>query len=204
MKSASTGIMVGPLRLEAQPSARGAEDGVNASSGFDSPPPRDYLDPTMAKTEDNPNYKVIAENRRARFDYFLQNELEVGIMLMGSEVKALRLGKGTNIADSYASVEGGELWLINGYIAPYEAGRTFGHEERRRRKLLAGRRDIARMWQAISREGMTLVPLVMYFNHRGLAKLKIAIGKGKKTQDKRETQAKRDWGRQKARLLRHG
>lgn len=158
----------------------------------------------MAKTDDSPNYKVIAENRRARFDYFLDNDLEVGIVLTGSEVKSLRQGKGTNIADSYASVEGGELWLINGYIAPYEPGRTFGHEERRRRKLLARQRDIARMWQATSRQGMTLVPLVLYFNHRGIAKMKIAVGKGKKTQDKRETQAKRDWSRQKARLLRHG
>jgi SsrA-binding protein len=177
---------------------------VNRPCGFDTPVRRDYLGPIMAKTEDSPNYKVIAENRRARFDYFIENDLEVGIVLTGTEVKSLRQGKGTNIADSYASVEGGELWLINGYIAPYEAGRTFGHEERRRRKLLASRRDIARFWQATSREGMTLVPLVLYFNHRGIAKLKIAVGKGKKTQDKRETQAKRDWSRQKARLLRHG
>jgi SsrA-binding protein len=157
----------------------------------------------MAKSEDK-NYKVIAENRRARYDYAIESDLEVGIMLTGSEVKSLRLGKGTNIADSYASVEGGELWLINGYIAPYEQARTFGHEERRRRKLLAGKRDIARMWQATAREGMTLVPLVLYFNHKGLAKMKIATAKGKKTQDKRATEAKRDWARQKQRLLRHG
>ena len=156
----------------------------------------------MAKDSDT-NYRVIAENRRARYDYAIESDLECGIMLSGSEVKSLRLGKGTNIADSYASVEDGELWLINGYIAPYTQA-MFPHEERRRRKLLASKRDIARMWQAQSREGMALVPLVLYFNHRGIAKLKIAIGKGKKQQDKRATEAKRDWARQKQRLLRHG
>jgi len=157
----------------------------------------------MAESKDT-NYKVIAENRRARYDYFIESDLECGIMLTGSEVKSLRLGKGTNIADSYASVERGELWLINGYIAPYDAGRTFGHEERRRRKLLVSRKELVRLWNATAREGMTLVPLVLYFNHKGLAKLKIAVGKGKKNEDKRATQAKRDWNRQKARLLRHG
>ena len=157
----------------------------------------------MAKTEADKNYKVIAENRRARYDYAIESDLEVGIVLTGSEVKALRLGKGSNIADSYANVEGGELWLINGYIAPYPQA-MFPHEERRRRKLLASKREIARLWQAVGREGMTLVPLVLYFNHRGMAKMKIAVAKGKKTQDKRATEAKRDWGRQKQRLLRHG
>lgn len=161
-----------------------------------------YPGAIMARDEEK-NYKVIAENRRARYDYAIESDLECGIMLTGSEVKALRQGKGSNIADSYASVEGGELWLINGYIAPYQQA-MFPHEERRRRKLLASKRDIARMHQAISREGMTLVPLVLYFNHRGMAKIKIAIAKGKKTQDKRAAEAKRDWDRQKARLLRHG
>ena len=154
----------------------------------------------MAKDDDK-NYKVIAENRRARYDYAIESDLECGIMLTGSEVKSLRMGKGSNIADSYASVEGGELWLINGYIAPYPQA-MFPHEERRRRKLLASRRDIARMHQATAREGMTLVPLVLYFNHRGMAKIKIAVGKGKQKQDKRATEAKRDWDRQKARLMR--
>jgi SsrA-binding protein len=161
-----------------------------------------YLGPIMAKDDDS-NYKVIAENRRARYDYAIESDLECGIVLTGSEVKSLRQGKGSNIADSYASVEGGELWLINGYIAPYGQA-MFPHEERRRRKLLASKRDIARMWQATGREGMTLVPLVLYFNHRGMAKLKLAIAKGKKTQDKRATEARRDWNRQKQRLLRHG
>ncbi|MCR8724876.1 SsrA-binding protein SmpB [Frigidibacter sp. ROC022] len=154
----------------------------------------------MAKTPVDKNYKVIAENRRARYDYTIESDLECGIVLTGSEVKSLRQGKGSNIADSYASVEGGELWLINGYIAPYQQA-MFPHEERRRRKLLASKRDIARMQQAIAREGMTLVPLVLYFNHRGMAKIKIAIGKGKKNQDKRASEAKRDWNRQKQRLL---
>ena len=162
-----------------------------------------YL-PPMAKQPDNPNYKVIAENRKARFNYAIEDDLEVGIVLEGSEVKSLR-ANGANIAESYASVEDGELWLINSYIAPYEQAKTFRHEERRRRKLLVSRKELSRLWNATQREGMTLVPLVMYFNHRGVAKLKIGIAKGKKVADKRETSAKRDWNRQKQRLLKaHG
>ncbi|MBB3711530.1 SsrA-binding protein [Limimaricola variabilis] len=157
----------------------------------------------MAKKEQNKNYKVIAENRRARYDYAIESDLECGIQLMGSEVKSLRTGQ-SNIAESYAAVEDGELWLTNAYIAPYDAGRTFGHEERRKRKLLVSRKELARLWNATQREGMTIVPLVMYFNDRGLVKLKIAIAKGKKLHDKRATEAKRDWGRQKQRLLREG
>lgn len=156
----------------------------------------------MAEKSD-PNYKVIAENRRARFDYFIESDLEVGIVLSGSEVKSLRTGQ-SNIADSYASVEGGELWLINSYIAAYKEAGVFGHEERRRRKLLVSRRELSRLWQATGREGMTLVPLVMYFNHRGRVKLKIGVAKGKKLADKRATEAKRDWSRQKERLLKQG
>lgn len=157
----------------------------------------------MAKDDDSGNYKVIAENRRARFDYFIESDLEVGIMLTGSEVKSLRVGQ-SNIAESYASVEGGELWLINGYVAALARAGVFGHEERRRRKLLVSRRELSRLWQATAREGMTLVPLVMYFNHRGIVKLKIGVAKGKKNHDKRETSAKRDWNRQKQRLLKQG
>ncbi|MCB2114836.1 MAG: SsrA-binding protein SmpB [Rhodobacteraceae bacterium] len=153
--------------------------------------------------KDSPNYKVIAENRRARFDYFIESDLEVGIILTGSEVKSLRTGQ-SNIADSYASVEDGELWLINGYIAPYKQAGIFGHEERRKRKLLVSKRELSRFWQAVGREGMTLVPLVMYFNHRGIVKLKIGVAKGKKAADKRATEAKRDWNRQKERLLKQG
>ncbi|MEO0681473.1 MAG: SsrA-binding protein SmpB [Pseudomonadota bacterium] len=154
----------------------------------------------MAKDK-GPKRKVVAENRRARYDYAIEDDLEVGIMLVGSEVKSLREGK-ANIAESYANVEGAELWLINAHIPTYAQAKTFGHEERRRRKLLAHQREIARLWQGIGRQGMTLVPLEMYFNEKGVAKLKLGIAKGKKTADKRETEKKRDWNREKARLLR--
>ena len=154
----------------------------------------------MAKDSDNKNYKIIAENRRARFDYAIEEDLEVGIILQGSEVKSLRQGS-ANIAESYAAVENGELWLVNGYIAPYAQAKTWGHEERRRRKMLATKRQLSRMWNATQREGMTLVPIVMYFNDKGLVKLKLGIAKGKKLADKRETSAERDWNRQKQRLL---
>ena len=156
----------------------------------------------MAKKPENPNYKVIADNRRARYDYEIVSDIECGILLAGSEVKSLRTGQ-SNISDSYAFVENGELFLVNSYIAPYQQA-MFPHEERARRKLLASKREIVRMWNATARDGMTLVPLVMYFNHKGRVKVKIAIAKGKQKQDKRATEAKRDWGRQKARLLRHG
>jgi SsrA-binding protein len=155
--------------------------------------------PIMVAKSD-PNSKLIAENRRARFDYSIESDLEAGIMLLGSEVKSLRQG-GSNIAESYASVEGGELWLINGYIAPYLQAKTFGHEERRRRKLLVSKKELSRLWSAVGREGMTIVPMKMYFNDRGIVKLKLGIAKGKKLADKRETSAKRDWERDKARLL---
>lgn len=155
------------------------------------------------QTKSDPNSKVISDNRRARFDFAIEDDLEAGIMLTGSEVKSLRTG-GSNIADSYASVEGGELWLINGYIAPFAQAKTWGHEERRRRKLLVSRKQLARLWSATQREGMTLVPLKLYFNEKGRVKLKLGIAKGKKLADKRETSAKRDWDRQKQRLLKQG
>ena len=165
-------------------------------------PPLAYLMGIMAKKSENTNYKVLAENRRARYDFAIDDDLEVGIVLYGSEVKSLRLGQ-SNIAESYASVDDGELWLTNAYIAPYDRA-MFGHEERRKRKLLCSRKELARLWNATKREGMTLVPLVMYFNDRRLVKLKLATAKGKKNHDKRATEAARDWGRQKQRLLRHG
>ena len=152
----------------------------------------------VAKSD--PNSKLIAENRRARFDYHIEADLEAGIMLLGSEVKSLRQG-GANIAESYASVEGGELWLINSYVAPYLQAKTFGHDERRRRKLLVSRKELGRLWSAVGREGMTIVPMKMYFNDRGIVKLKLGIAKGMKLADKRETSAKRDWERDKARLM---
>ncbi|MBP0482256.1 SsrA-binding protein SmpB [Sagittula salina] len=151
------------------------------------------------KPKTDPNYKIIAENRRARFDYAIEDDLECGIILTGSEVKSLREKSGM-IAESYAAVENGELWLVNSYIAPYERA-MFPHEERARRKLLVSKKELSRLWNATQRQGMTLVPLVMYFNNKGIAKVKIGIAKGKKIHDKRETEAKRDWGRQKQRLL---
>jgi SsrA-binding protein len=154
----------------------------------------------MAKPPEKPQ-KLVAENRRARHDYFIQDDIEAGIVLEGSEVKSLRTGK-ANISESYASVEGGELWLINGYIPAYSQAKTFGHEERRRRKLLVNRRELAKLWQGTAREGMTLVPLKLYFNEKGRAKLQLGLAKGKKLADKRATEAKRDWQRQKARLMR--
>ena len=157
----------------------------------------------MAQTKSDPNYKIIAENRRARFDYAIEEDIECGIILVGSEVKSLR-ENGANIAESYASVEDGELYLINGYIAPFQQARVWKHEERRRRKLLVSRKQLAQLWNATQRKGMTLVPLVMYFNDRGLVKLKVGVAKGKKNHDKRETEAKRDWARQKQRLLKEG
>ena len=126
----------------------------------------------MAITKDG--RKIVAENRKARHSYFIESDLEAGIMLEGSEVKSLRMG-GANIAESYASVEGGELWLINAYIAPFKQAKTFGHEERRRRKLLVNARELAKLAQGVQREGMTIVPLELYFNEKGRAKLKIGV-----------------------------
>lgn len=153
----------------------------------------------MAKQHD-PNSKLIAENRQARYHYSIEDTLEAGIVLMGSEVKSLRTGK-TNITDAYASVEKGELWLVNGYIATYKNASMFGHEERRLRKMLVKRKQLARLWQSIGREGMTIVPLKMYFNDKGIVKVLLGIAKGKKLADKRATEATRDWNRQKQRLL---
>jgi SsrA-binding protein len=153
--------------------------------------------------EKNPNRKLIAENRRARYDFAIEDDLEAGIILMGSEVKSLRTGQ-SNIAESYASVEGGELWLTNAYIAPYDPAKTWGHEERRRRKLLVKKKELARLWSATAREGMTIVPLSMYFDDKGRVKLKIGVAKGKKNHDKRATETEHDWNRQKGRLLKQG
>ena len=145
--------------------------------------------------------KVVAENRKARFNYHIEEKLEAGIVLTGSEVKSLRTGK-ANIADSYASSEGGELYLVNAHIAEYvQAGRN-GHTPTRPRKLLLHRKEMGRLAGAIQREGMTVVPLRLYFNARGIAKVELGMAKGKKLHDKRETEKKRDWGREKGRLMR--
>ena len=145
--------------------------------------------------------KTIAENRRARFDYFLEESFEAGLALTGTEVKSLRGGR-ANIAESYAAVEGRELMLVNADIPPYGQANRFNHEPRRPRKLLMRRRQIDKLIGAVQREGRTLVPVKLYFNEKGLAKLEVALAKGKKAHDKREASAERDWQRDKARLLR--
>ena len=148
----------------------------------------------------DPNSKVAAENRKARFNYEVLDTLETGLVLTGTEVKALRGGH-ANIQESYASFEGGEIWLINSYLPEYLQANRFNHEPRRRRKLLVSKREMARLSQSIEREGMTLVPLKLYFNERGRAKLLLAVARGKKLHDKRETEKQRDWNREKGRLL---
>lgn len=144
--------------------------------------------------------KIVAENRKARFNYEIIDTFEAGLVLKGTEVKSLREGK-ANIAESYASDEDGEMWLINSYLPEYLQANRFNHEPRRRRKLLMTKREINRLRAAISREGMTLVPLKIYFNDQGRAKMELALGKGKKLHDKRETEKARDWNREKSRLL---
>ncbi|MGE0852827.1 MAG: SsrA-binding protein SmpB [Hyphomicrobiaceae bacterium] len=155
----------------------------------------------MAADKDD-GHKRIAENRRARFEYRIEDTYEAGIALTGTEVKALRAGE-ANIAESYASAEKGGIFLINAYIPEYKkAGAFFQHDPRRPRRLLLHKREIHKLSVAVDRQGMTMIPLELYFNARGRAKLRIALAQGKKLHDKREDVAKRDWQRQKARLLR--
>ncbi|WP_322988966.1 MULTISPECIES: SsrA-binding protein SmpB [unclassified Hoeflea] len=154
------------------------------------------------KKEDKAQHgKIVAENRKARFNYEIVETFETGLVLTGTEVKSLREGK-ANIADSYANEEGGEMWLINSYVPEYLQANQFNHEPRRRRKILVKAREIARLGQSVQRDGMTLVPLKIYFNDKGTAKLQLALAKGKKLHDKRQTQKERDWNRDKSRLLR--
>ncbi len=145
--------------------------------------------------------KLIAENRRARFDYFIEETLEAGLVLTGTEVKALREGR-ANIAESYASPEGREFMLVNAYIPEYGPANRFNHEPRRHRKLLLHRRQIDKLMGAVQREGRTVVPTRLYFDDKGRAKLELAVAKGKKLHDKRQTEADRDWKRDQARLMR--
>ncbi|CAN1721309.1 SsrA-binding protein [Hyphomicrobium sp. 1Nfss2.1] len=146
--------------------------------------------------------RIVAENRQARHEFFLTETYEAGLQLTGTEVKSLRRGQ-SNIGESYASVEEGGLWLINAYIPEYQgAGRFFQHEPRRKRRLLLHAKEIHKLAIAIDRQGMTIVPIELYFNERGIAKLKLALAQGKKLHDKRETAKKRDWNREKARLMR--
>jgi SsrA-binding protein len=150
----------------------------------------------------DPNYKVAADNRRARFDYELGEVVEAGLMLTGTEVKSLRAGKAT-VAESYAAVDrNGELMLYNANIPEYLQGNRFNHEPKRPRKLLLHASEIAKFAKGVEREGMTIVPLRIYFNAQGRAKIAIALGRGKKLHDKRESEKARDWNRDKGRLLR--
>jgi len=144
---------------------------------------------------------VIAKNRRARHDYFIEDTIEAGLVLTGSEVKSLRDGK-ASIGESYAGQDRGELTLFNAHIPEYPAAEPFNHEPRRPRRLLVHKKERDRLLGLIQREGATLVPLQLYFNRRGIAKLALGIAKGKKQRDKRETEKKRDWQREKARLIR--
>jgi SsrA-binding protein len=154
----------------------------------------------MAKKKDD-GTKIIAENRKARHAYAIDSVLEAGIVLTGSEVKSLRNGKAT-IAESYANAKDGEIFLVNAYIPEYTQASRFNHEPKRTRKLLVRKSEIAKLSVAALREGMTLIPLKMYFNPKGIAKLELGVAKGKKLHDKRETEKQRDWQRDKARLMR--
>lgn len=148
-----------------------------------------------------PTRKNIADNRKARYNFEILEVIEAGLVLAGTEVKSLRSNQ-ANIAESYASYENDAFWLINSYIPEYTQGNRFNHDPRRLRKLLLSGKQIVRLANAIARDGMTVVPLKMYFNERGMAKIEIALARGKKLHDKRETEKNRDWNREKSRLLR--
>jgi SsrA-binding protein len=154
----------------------------------------------MAKKKDT-GEKVVADNRKARHLYFIDSTLEAGVVLTGSEVKSLRTGK-ANIGESYEQAKDGEILLVNSYIPEYTMANRFNHEPRRVRKLLVHKSEVRRLAAAVQREGMTLIPLRMYFNLRGMAKVELGLARGKKLHDKRETEKKRDWSREKGRLLR--
>jgi SsrA-binding protein len=154
----------------------------------------------MAK-KDASGRKIVAENRKARFNYQLGEAMEAGIALSGTEVKSLRQSR-ANIAESYVSPERGEIWLVNANIPEYLQANRFNHEPRRPRKLLLQKRQVNRLTGAVQREGMTIVPLRLYFNARGIAKVEIALAQGKKIHDKREAEKTRDWEREKGRLMR--
>ena len=146
--------------------------------------------------------KLVAENRRARFDYFIEDTVEAGLSLTGTEVKSLRNGR-ANIAESYAAAEGREIVLVNAHIPEYGPANRFNHEPRRPRKLLLHRKEIDKLLGKVRRDGRTLVPMRLYFNERGRVKLELALATGKKAQDKRATIAERDWKREQGRLLRN-
>ncbi len=145
--------------------------------------------------------RVAAKNRKARYNYFIDETIEAGVMLTGTEVKSLREGR-ANIGEAYASAQGGELFLVNAHISEYSGGNRLNHEPLRPRKLLLRKREIERLVGAIQRRGVTLVPLEIYFNARGIAKVRLGVARGKRQYDKRATTKERDWQRQKGRLLR--
>lgn len=153
------------------------------------------------KPETFDKLKTVAENRRARYDYHIEDKFEAGIALQGTEVKALRAGQAT-IAESYAEVKDGEVWLVNSNIPEYSHGNRLNHEPRRPRKLLLNAREINKLFGAVERKGMTLVPLSIYFNRTGRAKVELALAKGKQAHDKRASIKERDWKRDKARVMR--
>jgi len=160
----------------------------------------------MAKAPNKPAMIVtgpVAENRRARYDYEILDTLEAGIMLTGTEVKSLRTGH-AQIAEAYASPERGELWLINATIPEYLQANRFNHEEKRPRKLLVSKKELIRLSEGVERAGNTIVPLKLYFNEHGKAKLLIGLAKGKKSFDKRETEKNRDWKREQGRIMKEG
>ena len=145
--------------------------------------------------------KIVAENRRARFDYYIDQVFEAGIALTGTEVKSLRFGEGS-ISESYAEVKDAQVWLINSNVPEFAHGNRFNHEPKRPRKLLLHEREINKMHGAVNRQGMTLVPLSVYFNAKGRAKVELALAKGKKDPDKRATIKERDWKREQGRIMR--
>jgi SsrA-binding protein len=154
-----------------------------------------------ARGKDGSPYRVVAQNRKARHDYAIADTFEAGLVLLGSEVKAMRRGA-VSLVDAYAQDQNGELFLFNLHVPPYDAAKTFGHAPRRPRKLLMHRREIGKLIGAVRREGMTLVPLSLYFNERGRAKVSLGLARGKRKVDMRETIKEREWQRQKGRLLR--
>lgn len=154
----------------------------------------------MAKKA-SPDQKIVADNRKARYSYAIESTIEAGIVLSGSEVKSLRTGKAT-ISEAYAHVKDGEVFLVNSYISEYQMANRLNHEPRRVRKLLVRKSEANKLAIAVQRQGMTLVPLKLYFNRKGIAKIELGIARGKKIHDKRQTEKSRDWERQKGRLLR--
>lgn len=156
--------------------------------------------PAKKNTAQRITHSTCAENRKARHNYFIDDNFEVGLVLTGSEVKSLRTGQ-ANIAESFAEIKNGEAWLINAHIQPFEQGNRYNHEPRRPRKLLLHRKQLNKLQAAVQREGATLVPLRLYFNDDGRAKLDLGLARGKKMHDKRQTEKDRDWAKQKARFM---